>query len=101
MEKRFDITKKVDLSYIGDSWKDCYIELSLPSYGEIKKSALAEGTDEEKLERALKQVEDLFIKGYAISEGNKVEIVKEDFINFPIEILTKCIQAISGQIDPK
>jgi hypothetical protein len=98
---RFDITKKIDLSYIGDDWKDCYIEFSLPSYGDLKGFTNDEGTDQEKLGKGLEQVKGLFRKGCAISDGKKVEISKDDLVDMPIEILTKCFQAISGQIDPK
>jgi hypothetical protein len=98
---KFDITKKVDLSYIGSDWEGCYIEFSLPSYGDLKGYANDQGTDEEKLEKGLKQVSDLFRKGSAMSEGKQVELKKEDLVDMPLEILTKCFQAISGQIDPK
>jgi len=100
---KFDITKKVDLAYIGDNWKECYIEFSLPSYGDLKLYTKDEekATDEEKLEKGLNQISNLFKAGYAISGGEKIELKKEDLVDLPIEILTKCFQAISGQIDPK
>ena len=102
MSNKFSITKRVDLSYIGDDWKDCYIDMAMPSYAEAKVDAKIEGTDEEKGEKAIEKLGTLFRKGFAINEeGKKIEITKEDLFNFPIEVLTKCIQAITGQIDPK
>jgi len=76
--------------------------MAMPSYAEAKADAKIEGTDEEKGEKAIEKVQTLFRKGFAINEeGKKVELVKEDLFNFPIEVLTKCIQAIVGQVDPK
>lgn len=98
---RFDFKKRVDLSYVGEDWKDCYIEFSLPSYGDLKGFTKDEGSDAEKLEKGLEQVQSLFRSGYAISNNEKIELKKEDLVDMPIEILTKCFQAISGQLDPK
>jgi len=97
---KFDITKKIDLSYLGDEWKECYLEFDLPSYGDLKEMT-TEGTDAEKVEKGLETIVGLFKGGYAISGGKKVEVTKEDLKDIPIEILTKCFKVISGEVDPK
>lgn len=98
---KFDITKKVDLSYLGENWKDCYLEFNLPSYGDLKDLSDSETTDAEKAEKGLETIVGLFKGGCAISGGEKVEVKKDDLKDIPVEILTKCFKAISGEIDPK
>ena len=98
---RFDITKKVDLAYLGDEWKECYLEFNSPSYGDLR-GLIDEGkTDAEKVESGLETITGLFRSGFAVSDGKKVEVKKEDLKDIPVEILTKCSEAISGEIDPK
>mgnify|MGYP001557964001 CR=1 FL=1 len=98
---KFDITKKVDLSYLGEKWKDCYLEFDLPSYGDLKDLSNSDTTDAEKVEKGLETIVGLFRGGFAISNGVKVEVKKDDLKDVPVEILTKCFKAISGEIDPK
>ena len=97
---KFDISKKIDLSYLGENWKDCYLEFNLPSYGDLK-DMTNDGTDTEKVEKGLETIVGLFKSGFAVSEGKRTEVKKEDLKDIPIEILTKCFKAISGEVDPK
>lgn len=98
---KFDITKKIDLAYLGEEWKDCYLEFNLPSYGDLKNLSDSAATDAEKVENALETIVGLFKVGYAVSDGKKVEVKKDNLKDIPIEILTKCFKAISGEVDPK
>jgi hypothetical protein len=98
---RFDITKKVDLSYLGETWKECYLEFNLPSYGDLKDLTNEKATDAEKVEKGLETITGLFRGGFAISGGEKIIVSKEDLKDIPVEILTKCFKVISGEIDPK
>ena len=96
---KFDITKKVDLSYI-DGWKECYLEFAMPSYGDIK-DFTKKGEDSEMVDKGIQKLEDLFRGGKGMSEGKQVDITKEDIKDLPMDIITKSIQAISGEVDPK
>ena len=98
---KWDITKKIDLSDLGENWKDCYLEFNLPSYGDLKDITNTEVTDAEKVEKGLETIVGLFKSGFAVSEGKRTEVKKEDLKDIPIEILTKCFKAISGEVDPK
>ena len=98
---KFDITKKVSLDYLGDQWKECYLEFNLPSYGDLKNLTNSKATDQEKVESGLETIVGLFRCGKAISEGKEVDVTKEDLKDMPIEVLTKCFKAISGELDPK
>ena len=95
---KFDLTKKVPLEYEG--WEDCYLEFSLPSYGDLK-DLIIEGTDQEKVDKGLEAITKLFKGGFAMSEGKRVEVKKEDLKDMPIEVLTNCFKAISGEVPPK
>ena len=97
---KFDITKKIPLEYEG--WKDCYLEFSLPSFGDLKDLTNEKATaDTEKVEKGLETIERLFKGGFAMSEGKRIEVKKEDLKDIPIKILTDCFRAISGEISPK
>lgn len=99
---KLDITKKLDLEYLGENWKGCYLEFQLPSYGEIKElSNLESKNDAEKIEIALQTITGLFRGGKAISDGKEVDVTKEDLKDFPIDVLTKSFQLISGELSPK
>jgi len=97
---KFDIKKKIDLSYLGDDWTDCWLEFSLPSYADLK-DLTGEGTDQEKIEKGLETIVGLFRGGFAMSDGKRTEVKKEDIKDLPIEVLTSCFKAISGEIPPK
>ena len=99
---KIDITKKLELDYLGEQWKDCYLEFALPSYGEIKGLTNLESKDDaERVEIALQTITGLFRGGSAISGGKKVEVKAEDLKDFPLEVLTKSFQLISGELSPK
>jgi hypothetical protein len=98
---KLDITKKVSLDYLGEGWEKCYLEFRLPSYGDLSKLTVSEGTDAEKVEKGLETIVGLFKSGLAISEGKETEVKGEDIRDFPIEVITKCFKAISGEVDPK
>jgi len=96
---KFDITKKVPLEYEG--WENCYLEFSLPSFGDLKGLTEENTTDAEKAEKGVETIAGLFRSGFAMSKGKRVEVKKEDIKDLPVEILTQCFKAISGEISPK
>ena len=98
---KFDITKRVELSYLGDEWKECYLEFIMPSYHDIKEFAEKGKDNTETVEKGLEKLTGLFKSGYAVSDGKKVEVKKEDIKDLPMEVVTKSLETISGQVDPK
>lgn len=98
---KFDIQKRVDLSYLGDEWKECYLEFAMPSYHDIKEFAEKGKDNAEIVEKGLERLTELFKGGFAISDGKKVEVKRENINDLPMEVVTKSLQAISGQVDPK
>ena len=103
---KFKIVKKVDLAFVGEGWADCYLEFRSPSYGEISVAGLTDIKETEKnpkeaIEKGMKFLEEVFASGKAISEtGEKVDVMKEDLKNFPLEVINKCFEAITG-VPPK
>ena len=98
---KIDITKKVDLSYLGDAWKECFLEFRLPSYADIKDFSVETTDNKEAMTKAMTTIKELFVAGKAISEGKVIEVTKDDLDDFPVEIIAKCVQVITGQVDPK
>lgn len=98
-----DITKKVELSYIGEAWKECYLEFRMPSYSDLKDfpTKVDEGEEKAAIEAGIKRIKELFVSGKAVSGGEKVDVKSDDLADFPIEIITKCFKLISGEPDPK
>lgn len=100
---KFKLKKKVDLSYLGDDWKDCYITFQSPSYKDIKSIAQVDvdNNPEEATEKSMDIMKDLFIEGLANTDKGKETIKKEDIGDLPLEILTTLIESIAGKTDPK
>ena len=98
---KFDITKRISLAEYGDAWKECYLEFAIPSYADIKGiQATSEDNQEKAVELGIERMGGLFRSGKAVSEGQVVDVKKEDIKDLPLEILTKCFQAISGEPSP-
>lgn len=95
---KVDVTKKVKFDYEG--WEECYMEFNLPSYGDIK-NMVDDVPDEQKVEKGLDVIVGLFRQGKVLSDGKLVDITKDDIKDLPIEMVVKCFQAVSGEIDPK
>jgi hypothetical protein len=93
---KFDITKKLDLSYI-DGWEGCYLEFAMPSYKDVKGFA----DNPEDIEKGLETISELFRAGKGISRGKTVDIAKSDIKELPLEIINKAMALIAGQVDPK
>ena len=96
---KFKIYKRLDLSYIGPEWKDCYLLFSSITFSEVSQYKIAEKTDEEKSQMALKSLEDHFIEGKAVNEkGEIIAIEKEDFKDLPVDVVLKAINFLIGEV---
>lgn len=98
---RFRIVKKIDLSFLGEEWKDCYLEFSAITFGEARRyvNFNFKGNTEKALDEVLSLLEGNFIGGKAVVETGKiVEVKKEELKDFPAEIILKVINALIGDI---
>lgn len=108
---KFAITKKVNLSFLGEAWKESYLEFyaltikdlrdSFPSLGNVDAKdaqSVSSGID-----TTLKILQDKFIGGKGVDkDGNVVEITKEDLVELPAEIVPKVLNFLSeGLVTPE
>lgn len=98
---KLDLTKKVSFEGYGEEWKDCYIEFYMPSYKDVQDFSVDQKDEKEATNKAIEKLKSLFKGGKGISDGKVVELTAEDIVELPIEYLTKCFKAITGDIDPK
>lgn len=95
----FDIFKVLDLTDLGENWKNCYLKFGVLTVGEIQKVAglTADKDDVTKItETALGILEEKFLEGYAIKGGIRVAVKKDDLKEFPVDILTKAFEILAG-----
>lgn len=97
MARRFSTSQRIDLSFAGKGWETAYIELAIPSYGELRAVTKLEGTDQEKAEAMLTFLTDHFVSGKAPDNGIEVDLVAGDIGYMPITVVTKCISHVTGE----
>lgn len=96
------LVKRVDLSGFGEDWKDCYVEITAPTYKDVRKITSFGSEDQDKaINNGISTLKDLFIKGTVNTENGHVDITKDEIEDLPLQILTKCFKEMSGQPDPK
>lgn len=107
---KYLISKRFSLDFLGDEWKECFINFSSITIRDLKdnvsqfvnmdkndKASVANGITE-----TLKILEDRFIKGNAIGEDGKViDLKKEDLVDMPAEVLTKALSFLSQGLAEK
>lgn len=96
--------KKITLEFLGDEYKDSYIELESMPMNELE--ALlnkAKDTDQsqdrgEALSFMRNAVSDRFVGGSVSQDGKMVEVKKEDVASLPAEVFIEAFQQIVGKI---
>ena len=95
-------TRKFALDFLGEKWKECFLEFRPFVYSELSKIAElgVEIDDPIQSINSTKAIVDLlkqkFVAGYAINETGKVEVKRESIDDFPVEIIKKAILFLSG-----
>jgi hypothetical protein len=107
---KYLISKKFSLDFLGNEWKDCYINFSSITIRDLKEN-VAQFVNMDKNDSAsvangitetLKILEDRFIKGIAIDEtGKSIDLKKEDLVDMPAEVLTKALSFLSQGLEEK
>jgi hypothetical protein len=96
---KFKVLKRLDLSYLGEEWKECYILFSSITFNEVGQYKVAEKTDDEKAKLALQSLEDHFIEGKAIDESGKIVILKKgDLKDLPVDVVLKAVNFLIGEV---
>jgi hypothetical protein len=107
---KFYLPKKLELDFLGDKWKGCYLEFNSITIRDLNEKVLGftlkdKDNPVEVREAYLKTMgllKDCYVKGEGIDEkGNRVPIDKEDLVNLPPEVLTKSINFLVGSPQEK
>lgn len=101
--KKFRIIKHFSLDFLGDSWKEAYIDFNALTVADVKDkfSALSKMGEDSKnvtagLITILSLLQDKFIEGKGVGEkGELVPIDKEDLEALPVETLSKALSFLS------
>jgi len=94
-----DIIEHFSLDFLGEKWKDCYIDFHAFSVGDVKKhfpqlSALDKDDQKQvmqSLDTMLSLIKDKFIGGKVVSKGKITDMPKEALDKLPTRVLTKMI----------
>lgn len=99
----FDIFKTVDLSFLGEEWKDCYLKFSSLSLSEVGKlTSIKQSTDPLQVSNiTIGLLESKFIEGKAVKGGVVVDVQKEDLKELPIDIVNKILESFAEGLDKK
>lgn len=101
----FDIFTTIDLDFVGDSWKDCYLKFSYLTADELRAfvDTSIDKNSKESIDAAsdktFQMLEDKFIEGKALRGGSVVEVKKEEIRTFPMMILKRCIETLMSVED--
>ncbi len=111
---KFDVTKRLDLHYLGKEWKknDCFLEFEALTWedmeGGFSDIGASDITDPDSVTAAMKTSSKLlierFIKGRGMSGGKVVDITKDDFSQLPAEVSMRALNFLSqglSQADEK
>lgn len=99
----FRITKRLDLSYLGDTWEGCYLEFEALTVKDTKQLAemqiSKDATQEEQMqasEKVLALLKDKFVSGQAMDGADRVAVKKTDIEDMPLEIIPKALEVLVG-----
>jgi len=100
---KFNIVKKLDLSYLGEEWKDCYISFSAITYREVEAYTMVDREDTKAAtDMAISTLQNHLVEGFGIDEkGERIAIKKEDIIELPLEIVIKAINFLTADVGKK
>lgn len=102
----FKIYKRVKLDFLGERYKDSYIDVEVIAMDERDK-VLAElealGNDESKSFEYVKNLIVTRLGGGSLKDGDNdaVAVTRENMLRFPAEVFIKALAQLQGQADPK
>jgi len=98
---RIVIKRKISLDFIGEDYKDCYLEFKTIPMKEYEKyvQQASENKDEKKaIEFITKTLQDLYISGKFIDEKNELFDVKaEELGDFDMNVMITVFKTLTGQ----
>jgi len=98
---RIVIKRKISLDFLGEDYKDCYLEFKTIPMKEYEKyvEQASENKDEKKaIGFITKTLQDLFISGKFIDENNELFDVKKDELgDFDMNVMITVFKTLTGQ----
>lgn len=84
----FDVFKTLDLSFLGGPWTDCYIKYYAFTVEHLNKlNTIKPTTEQSEAVKVISEIlESVFAEGYAIKQGQRVALTKDDMKKLPWEI---------------
>lgn len=89
---KFDIRLKLNLDFLGEGWKDCYLAFSPLTVKDAKELRDITPTDKDTLDKGMNLLKDKFIEGTALSNGKLVTVKKTDLDEMPMSVINKSIE---------
>ena len=107
--KKFKMTKRFSLDFLGKEWKDAYIDFERVSIGEmvttLPEFQAENPEDVNNVLKGIKGVVDFlkkkFVSGKGVTEAGLVDLEVGDLENLPAEVLSKAIGFLSQGIAPE
>ena len=102
----FVVKKRFSLDFLGEDWKDAYIDFNLPSLKEsLDQNLPSEDQIKEDPKKYTLQMVDFleqhFVDGQGWDDSGKlVQLKKEDISELPQSVFGKAFIFLSGDIDP-
>jgi hypothetical protein len=101
----FKVTKKLDLSDLGEGWQGAYLDLQGLSFREIRElTSLSkpDSTTDDNFEAIEKLIQSHFISGKAWDGSNLVDVTKDNVLDLPLDVVAnKAVKLLAGTSDPK
>lgn len=99
------VIKKVDLGFLGEDYEKAFLRFRAFCVADIKDLAgLGRGADKaaEAADKVLGIVKGRFVDGQAPGEdGNLIAVTAGDLDEFPVEVLTKVVEVLTGGVAVK
>lgn len=100
---KFKITKHFSLEFLGEEWKECFIDFRPFTVADVKEklpeiAKLDDGSEHiaEGADALVGLLDAKFIKGKVINEeGQAVDLTKEDLKDLPLEVLGRAFSFLS------
>jgi hypothetical protein len=105
MARNLKINRRLTLEFVGDDWKDCFIEFK--PFRPVDVFALADlSKDEVRSAESFKKIiailKERFARGTGIDEaGQTIDLEPNDLDEMSLDFITKCLDKVMGKVDPK
>ena len=95
-------TKKVSLEFMGDAWKECYVELRYITWADSKRMVdMDEEFKDDFIQAMTERIKQVFVSGKVLDDGKAVDLTADGIAAFDMEALKELNNAALGLVGPK